>query len=358
VSLPAITWLESPYRNLRDARYPIRGVVSHRIVGTLPSARAAFGVAPGTTRKASSHFGIGYVGGKLTIDQYVDLADMAWTNGDVRDPTWAFYQPGVNPNLTTVTIEHEDGGESNRGRVSDEVWATSIALQVLITSGDPKRIRAAGIRVRHDAIVAQLAAVPHDERGFIDHHQIAGPNKPYCFRRWLDDPGFVEGSPSRRDRLLSALRGGAEMGRPWRPRTETWTTGIGPDKGRFTVGTEEKWFTTATEITTCLEQFEVVNGVVTTPMDRLLMALYPDPINGPEVLVIPRSSLNSPRDGRSGLPSASTAEIERLQASLDTANKRTASIKTTAADFLRRGAAANRDTAAGLEAAAKNVESL
>lgn len=159
-------------------------------------------------------------------------------------------------------------------------------------------------------------------------------------------------------RALYPETGGNEMGRPWRPRTETWTTGIGPDKGRFTVGTEEKHFTEATEITTCLEQFEVVNGVLTTPLDRLLMALYPDPVSGPEVLVIPRSSLNSPRDGRPGLPSASTAEVEKLQSALDTANKRTGSIKTTAADFLRRGAAANRDTAAGLEAAAKNVESL
>lgn len=200
-----VNWLPSPYKNLRDARYDIRGVVSHRIVGTLPSARAAFGVAPGTSRNASTHFGIGYVNGTLTLDQFVDLSDMAWGNGDVREPTWAFYQPGVNPNLTTVSIEHEDGGSANRGRVSDAVWAVSMQLQKLITSGDPKAIRAAGIRVRYDHHVAQLARIPKDGRGFIDHHQISGPNKPYCFRRWLDDPGFVEGSPSRRDRLLAYL---------------------------------------------------------------------------------------------------------------------------------------------------------
>jgi hypothetical protein len=205
--LPAITWLPSPYRNLRDARYSIRGVVNHRIVGTLPSARAAFGVAPGTSRNASSHFGIGYVSGKLTVDQYVDLSEMAWTNGDVRDPTWASIIPGVNPNLYTVTIEHEDGGSANRGKVSEEVWQASMELQKLLVSGDAAKIRAAGIRARYDHHIAQLAAVPRDARGFIDHHQIAGPNKPYCFRRWLDDPGFVEGTPSRRDRLLAHLNG-------------------------------------------------------------------------------------------------------------------------------------------------------
>jgi hypothetical protein len=200
-----VTWLPSPYKNLRRDEYPIRGVVSHRIVGTLPSARAAFGVAPGTSRTASSHFGIGYVNGVLTLDQYVDLSDMAWTNGDVREPTWALYQPGVNPNLTTVTIEHEDGGYTGRGVVTEPVWQLSMNLQKLITSGDVTAIRAAGIRVRELRHVAQLAAVSRDTRGFIDHHQIAGPNKPYCFRRWLDDPGFVEGSPSRRDRLLAYL---------------------------------------------------------------------------------------------------------------------------------------------------------
>ena len=205
MALPTITWLPSPYRMARDSRYSIRGVVNHRIVGTLSGARGAFGVKPGTPRNASSHFGIGYVSGRLTVDQYVDLSEAAWTNGDVREPTWAFYQPGVNPNLTTVTIEHEDGGSANRGRVSEEVWQTSMELQKLLVSGNLAAIRGAGIRVRSSSTVTQLAALPRDSRAFIDHHQIAGPNKPYCFRRWLDDPGFVEGSPSRRDRLLAFL---------------------------------------------------------------------------------------------------------------------------------------------------------
>lgn len=206
MSLPSVTFRQSPYRNARDARYPIRGVVSHRIVGTLISARGAFGVDPnGTPRKASTHFGIGYDGGRLVIDQFVDLSEMAWGNGDVREPTWPFYQVGVNPNLTSVSIEHEDGGSANGGVVREPIWQASMELQKLITSGDVARIRAAGIRVRDEKTVAQLAAVPKDARGFIDHHQIAGPNKPYCFRRWLNDPGFVEGSPSRRDRLLAYL---------------------------------------------------------------------------------------------------------------------------------------------------------
>jgi hypothetical protein len=202
-----ITFRQSPYFSPRVRQYPIRGVVSHRIVGTLKSARAAFGVAPGTSRNASTHFGIGFVDGELVIDQFVDLSDMAWGNGDVRNPTWPRLLVGANPNLYTVSIEHEDGGAANRGRVHDAIWEASIALQKLITSGNVGAIRNAGVRVRETRTVAQLAAIPKDETGFIDHHQIAGPNKPYCFRRWLDDAGFVEGSPSRRDRLLAALNG-------------------------------------------------------------------------------------------------------------------------------------------------------
>jgi hypothetical protein len=249
VTLPAITWLPSPFKNLRDARYSIRGVVNHRIVGTLPSARAAFGVAPGTSRNASSHFGIGYVNGKLTVDQYVDLADMAWTNGDVREPTWSRIIPGVNPNLYTVTIEHEDGGAVNRGKVSEEVWQASMELQKLLVSGDKDAIRAAGIRVRHDHIVAQLATVPKDATGFIDHHQIAGPNKPYCFRRWLDDPGFVEGNPSRRDRLLAHLNGEDEMPTFTRPVRQKWAIPAGTEF--YTGGPElgqRKFFTANVEL--------------------------------------------------------------------------------------------------------------
>lgn len=269
--IPAITWLPSPFKNARVTRWPILGVVSHRIVGTLSGARGAFGVAPGTPRNVSSHFGIGYISGRLTIDQYVDLSDMAWTNGDVRDPTWAYYQDGVNPNLTTVTIEHEDGGSANRGRVSEEVWQTSMELQKLITSGNPAAIRGAGIRVRSDATIAQLASVSKDVRGFIDHHQIAGPNKPYCFRRWLDDPGFVEGNPSRRDRLIAHLTeadvpiftrpvreqwtmkagstfwtGGPEMGesKTYNLSDKLWSNGETTDGvwRRFEFGAEELWF--------------------------------------------------------------------------------------------------------------------
>lgn len=51
-------------------------------------------------------------------------------------------------------------------------------------------------------------------------------------------------------------------------------------------------------------------------------------------------------------------EADWLQGALDSANKRTARVKRQAVDLLLKGAKANRDLAAGLEAAAKTIEEL
>lgn len=203
VTLPPVIWKPSPNFWRGPSGFATRGIVNHRIVGTLPSAWGRFS---NPTSNASSHFGIGHnESGVLQIWQFVALDDDAWTNGDVNSPTWPLLIPGVNPNHYTITIEHEDGGKANGGVVEESIWQASIALQVLLASGDPVAVRAAGIRFREDSVVRDLAAISKDELGFIDHHQISGPNKPFCWRPWLDDPGFVKGSPSRRDQLLAAL---------------------------------------------------------------------------------------------------------------------------------------------------------
>lgn len=200
----------------------VLGWVYHRIVGSLASADRVFG--PQSTRMASSHFGIGHIDGRLVIHQYVDLSDTAWANGDAREPSWSVVKakPGINPNLYTISTEHEDGGAAGQGVVTEDIWLASIALTKLCTSGDINAIRAAGVHVRDAGTVAQLAAMPKSPEGYVDHHQIAGPNKPYCFRPWLADQGFVNGSPSRRDRLLAALNGTEEDYPMLRRKFEPW----------------------------------------------------------------------------------------------------------------------------------------
>jgi hypothetical protein len=203
MTLPPVIWKPVPNFWPGPSGYATRGIVNHRIVGSLQSAYDRFNTVGSN---ASSTFGIGHNrNGRLVIWQFVALDDDAWANGDVRDPTWPLLIQGVNPNHYTISIEHEDGGSGNRGVVEDNIWEASMGLQVILASGDPERVRAAGITFREDSVVRDLAFIPKDKTGFIDHHQIAGPNKPYCFRPWLDDPGFVNGSPSRRHQLISAL---------------------------------------------------------------------------------------------------------------------------------------------------------
>ncbi len=56
--------------------------------------------------RVSAHYGIGKDG---TIHQYVREEDAAWANGVVNRPSWPLLDrfPGVNPNLYTLSIEHE-----------------------------------------------------------------------------------------------------------------------------------------------------------------------------------------------------------------------------------------------------------
>lgn len=254
MALPPVLWKPSPYHWQGRGGQPIRIWVDHRVVGWLNGMRAAFGVRAGTPRNASSTFGIGHdpergggarcpscgpitgAIGQLVVDQYVDLADSAWANGDVREPTSSIVRslPGVNPNLYSISVEHEDGGSAGGGRVTPHVWEASMALTKLVTSGNLTAIRNAGIRVSDRPgktaaqLVAEIARIPETTAGYIDHHQIAGPNKPYCWRPWLQDPGFI---PARRAALLATLTGAAaaeeneDMSIPLRRKAQVWTFG-------------------------------------------------------------------------------------------------------------------------------------
>lgn len=187
--------------------HPVRAFVRHRIVGSLAGADGIF--ASTSKFVVSTHFAIGHISGRLEIHQYVDVADAAWGNGSIDRPVAkvVLARPTVNPNLYTVSVEHEDGGDAGRGKIPPDVWSASLELGLLLASGNLAAIRAPGIHCRDAATASQMAAVPKTIDGYLDHHQITY-GKVYCWRRWLDDPGFIEGSPSRRDQLLSTLNAG------------------------------------------------------------------------------------------------------------------------------------------------------
>ena len=78
------------------------GVMSHIMQGYQTTMLAWADERP-PQRMASSHFSINRAG---HIAQHVSIYDPSWHAGNVNAPTWPLYRGG-NPNLYTVSIEHE-----------------------------------------------------------------------------------------------------------------------------------------------------------------------------------------------------------------------------------------------------------
>jgi N-acetylmuramoyl-L-alanine amidase len=98
-----------------------RAIVLHTNVGTFGSTVAWF-----ADRRSgvSSHYLIGLDG---RIGQFVDEADTARHCGRVLEPTAAFLTE-ANPNLYTVGIEFEDGGDPLGAERSAAQYDTGAAL--------------------------------------------------------------------------------------------------------------------------------------------------------------------------------------------------------------------------------------
>lgn len=105
--------------------HQVTAVVLHIAAGSLAGVYATFN-QPG--RKASAHFCVGKDG---TIEQYVSVNDTAYANGlswqnnqwlnprgRVVQPTWQNLIPKTNPNLYTVSVEHEG--------FPQDVWTTEM----------------------------------------------------------------------------------------------------------------------------------------------------------------------------------------------------------------------------------------
>lgn len=202
-----IVWKGSPnYTAGRGGHQPI-AIVNHRMVGWLAGTDTTFS---DPANQVSAHFGIGVnkTTGKIEIHQYVDLSDSAWGNGNY-DPTggWPLIKKRtdgsvINPNYYTVSIEHEDGAETNQGLVSEECRRASVWLSSIILTGSPLLVRASGVRVHSDSTVTALGNIVPGAETYIDHKRISGIRKPYCWRPWLSDPGFV---PTYKPQMLADI---------------------------------------------------------------------------------------------------------------------------------------------------------
>lgn len=196
----SIVWKGNVNTNSSDrgAHIPF-AVVNHISAGTMAGMDAWF-TSP-DNRVSSAHFGVARDG---RIHQYVAIERMAWANGATPDS----YAPadrlapvvadnyGVNPNLYTVSIEHEgyalkdaDGRITEMrgldGALTEEQFAATVWLH--------RYIRDEIVRIYGPA-----AWFPLDAYHVIGHYQIAR-SKPLC-----PGPAFPW------TRLYAALEGGEE----------------------------------------------------------------------------------------------------------------------------------------------------
>lgn len=150
--MPDINWIGSPNFHRGRQGYKPLAIVCHVMDGTLVGTDAWF---QNPKSQVSAHYGVGKDG---SIHQYVQEADEAWANGIVDHPTWAVLDqhPGVNPNLYTISIEHE--GHSEDG-LTEAQYQSSLWLQTEIV---------------------KRWGIPIDNNHIVGHNRIDGVNRPNC----------------------------------------------------------------------------------------------------------------------------------------------------------------------------------
>lgn len=104
--------------------------------------------------QVSSHYGVGLNG---EIHQYVHDEDTAWANGQVINPASKFVlsRPKVNPNLYSLSIEHE--GHDLSKAPQQQLWSTVALIRLFIVK----------------------YGIPCDREHIIGHNEIKS-TKPNC----------------------------------------------------------------------------------------------------------------------------------------------------------------------------------
>lgn len=133
-------------------------IVIHVMAGSLAGTDSWFS---NPASQVSTHYGIGLNG---EVHQYVLEEDVAWGNGRVSNPTYSLYKPNINPNLYTISIEHE--GQD-------------------LSKGTPAMIEASAKLVKD---IATRWNIPIDREHIIGHYQIYSlkPNCPSTDKSIID----------------------------------------------------------------------------------------------------------------------------------------------------------------------------
>lgn len=126
-------------------------IVLHIMDGTLVGTDSWFATP---SSMVSATYGIGKTG---EIHQYVDEANGAWANGIINQPNWKLLKAAnINPNLYTISIEHEGG--------PGDVWPQT-------------QIQASAALIKD---ICGRYGIPIDRDHIIGHYQIDSVKKPNC----------------------------------------------------------------------------------------------------------------------------------------------------------------------------------
>ena len=155
-----INWIGSPFFGYPNGVHGRKGyqplaIVMHIAEGTLAGCDGWFNskVNARTNGGSSSSYAVGREG---QIHQYVMEADAAWANGPVHNPSWKLLISNANPNLYTISIEHE-------GHTGDP-WTDEML------NADVWLIRQ----------IAHRWQIPLDRDHIIGHCEIDSVNRPRC----------------------------------------------------------------------------------------------------------------------------------------------------------------------------------
>lgn len=158
----SIVWKGNQYTNSssREGNKPLI-IVDHISSGSMSSMDNW--VTSPDNGVSSAHFGVSKKG---EIHQYVKIERMAWSNGLDEEkialaPAAIVREKGINPNLYSVSIEHE----GMYGDLTEKQFNASIALHHYIK----------------DYVALHLnSTIPFDKTHIIGHFQIDPIRRPNC----------------------------------------------------------------------------------------------------------------------------------------------------------------------------------
>ena len=202
-----VEWFGSPNRWAGRNGYKPLAIVDHITAGLMPGCLQWM---QNPSSKASAHYLITKDG---RIIKLVKEEDTAWANGEVRLPDWPLYD-NINPNLYTLSIEHESKGEA----LTEAQYQATLWL--------------------HRQLIDRWQ-IPIDSDHIIGHYRIDSVNRANC-----PGPNFPW------DRLFKDLSGGVTVTEPWKERILQEAIGrrLINDEGHKAEEPVEKWFVAALAI--------------------------------------------------------------------------------------------------------------